>query len=391
MGGGSKAPHFFKYIIDKVMREEKELAMYPTDWENIVSSDWYEAGNRIWLCLRNKNAICEIEKRNKSVEILGHFPHNGLGETDLSLSVKKNGDYIVFCPFKANDIAMLKMSTGELEFIDLSKFIDKDIYINKGIEKFYRMVSYKEYVLFFGIKYPAIVRLNLKTKELGFFDGWLKEVEKYKCRKGIFFTDGYAQRESEIYLPIGKCNGVLKVNLDTMRFDYIPLEFDSQGILGMTQKENYVWLTEYNTRATKFIQWDLNNNEITQIGLPSQDAFYAPLYYRKSLLFFRNTGNRSYQYNLETRKWVDITDKMPEMSSLSDKEVRGEEIQYFSTKGKFFHCNLQTNNYFYDKFKIENQDFLKSSWEDYWDASKQKTIKEDILSLRSYIETIKGI
>ena len=104
---------------------------YSKTWGKVTCNDWCEDEKRIWLSLDNKNAICEIDKNSKNVKILGCFPHNGLGEVDLSLSVKKCGNYVVFCPFKAKDIGIVNVSTGELEFIDVSFLLD----ISEGIER----------------------------------------------------------------------------------------------------------------------------------------------------------------------------------------------------------------------------------------------------------------
>lgn len=367
------------------------MAVYPKNWEKVACCDWWEDKNKIWLCLEDKNAICEIDKKSKEVKILGYFPHNVLGENNLSLSVKKNGDFIVFCPFNANDIAILKMSTGELEFIDLSLFLDKSKYIDIKFEKFYRMISYKKYILFFGIKYPTIMRLDLTTKKLEFFDGWLTEVEKHTCKEAVFFTDGHAQKGNVLCLPIGRCNGILKVNLDTMQFHYIELDMVAHGILGMTQKDNFVWLTEHDAGAKKFFQWNMDNDSITQIDLPCRDAFYAPLYYKKSLLFFPNIREKGYQYELETKKWKEITNLMPDIRYASDKKVMGEEIKYFSIKSKkIYRWNPETNKIDADEFQINGNKFLMDSWMKYCERMKREKIQEGRLVIGDYIEEIKS-
>ncbi|MCI9141228.1 MAG: hypothetical protein HFH87_01240 [Lachnospiraceae bacterium] len=363
---------------------------YPKSWEKVTCSAWCEDENKIWLCLGNKNAICEINKKGKTVRILGSFPHNRLEERDLSLSVEKNGDYVVICPFRANDIAILKISTGELEFIELRYYMDKNQYEGFETEKFYRMISYKNSILFLGTRVPTIMRLNLITKSLDFFSSWQCKIEQHKCKEGVFFTDGYAQKENEIYLPLGRCSGILKVNLDTMEFDYIELGLATHGILGMTQQKNYVWLTEQDAKAGKFFQWNLDSNHVVQIDLPSHDAFYAPLYYKESLLFFRNYGKRSYQYELKTGKWRDITDRVPETACPSDKKVREDEIVYFSKTGKFYHWNPQTDISYFDEFKIEDNVFLETSWVNYWKKCKRDGGVESEMPLRDYIEGIKS-
>lgn len=367
--------------------------IYPEDWEKITCYDWYEDEKKIWMCLENKNAICEIDKESKNTKILGSFPHNTLGEEELSLSVERCGDYIVFCPFKANDIAMLNIYTGELEFIDLLKVIGKDIHLYTGIEKFYRMVSFKNFVYFFGIKYPAIIKFDLLTKKIQIFNEWMETIERHTCKEAVLFTDGYARKKDEIYIPIGRCNGILRINLDTMEWNYIEIESIVHGILGMTQKENLVWLTEYDSGAKSFFQWNLDNGEFMQIDLPCQDGFYAPLYCDKTLLFFQNYGKRSYQYNLESGTWKDITNQFPELENSGDKKNWKNQIKYFSNKRKrFYRLDLNCNEVYYDEFRIKEIEFLENSWLDfckrYKAELKDHIMKESKLTIKDYIEIV---
>ncbi len=370
--------------------------IYPANWEKVTCHDWYNDEKKIWLCLENKNAICEIDKNSKNVKILGSFPHNGLGDADLSLSLIRCGDYIVFCPFKANDIAVLNICTGVLEFINLLEILEQNGHLCDGIEKFYRMALYKHYVFFFGIKYPAIMRLDLTTNRIDLFDEWMDQIEQNRCKDAVLFTDGYAQKEDEIYLPIGRCNGVLKINLNTMKGKYIEIKAITHGILGMTQRENHVWITEYDIGAEKFFHWNLDDDEIIPIDLPCHDAFYAPVYSDNSLLFFQNARNKSYRYDLLSGCWTDITSMLPDLVNSSDKIVRGDVVNYFANESKrFYHCDLKRNLVYFDELQINEKDFLNDSWEDYcryyMQELKDHAVVENKLKLRDFIGIIRTI
>lgn len=367
--------------------------IYPADWADVTCHDWCENENKIWLCLANKNAVCEIDKSDRTIKILGHFPHNRLGERDLSLSVGKCGSYIVFCPFQANDIAILNVCTETLEFIDIRELLEKRNFVQNGVEKFYRMFFESDCVYFFGIKYPAIMRLDLVTKEVELFDGWLGEIEKHMCKEAVLFTDGYARKNDDIYLPIGRCNGVLKLNWKTMAWQYMEIPSISHGILGMTQKENVVWLTEYDIGAKKFFQWNLDSGRVISIELPVQDCFYAPLYCEHFLLFTPNFGRKGYLYELESGNWRDVTDWLPELKYSSDKKVRDREVIYFSNRGRgICRWNFETGEIRCDEIKIREQAFLTDSWISHCGHYRQKLkkhiVQESKLSLREYLKVL---
>lgn len=366
---------------------------YPADWKNVACHDWYEDEKKIWLCLENKNAICEIDKSSKDIKILGSYPHNRLGEHNLSLTVKKHGDYIIFCPFQANDIALFNINTGILEFIDIRWILEEHNYICKGTEKFYRMFFYENYAYFLGIKYPAIMRLDLASKKIDLFNEWMEEIELHKCKEAVLFTDGYAQNKDEVYLPIGRCNGVLKINLSTMEWQYIEIADVSHGILGMTQKENLIWITEYDVGAKHFFQWNLDSGKIIMIDLPCQDCFYAPLYYNQSLLFTPNFGNKSYIYELESGQWKDVTNILPDWKKSSVKKFSENEIKYFANGcQKFCHWNINTNEIFCDEIQIQEEGFLNDSWIDYCEYYKNKLnnhiVSENELTIKEYIKLL---
>lgn len=370
--------------------------VYPVDWENVTCHDWYEEERKIWLCLENKNAICEIAKDNNSVTVLGNFPHNGLADRDLSLSVGKCGENIIFCPFQANDIAVFHMDTKKLEFIDIRGILEKHNYMWDGIEKFYRMFFYNNCVYFLGIRYPAILKLNLKTHEFTLFDGWREELERHKCKEAVFFTDGYARKEDTIFLPIGRCNGVLKIHLSTMEWEYLEMPVITQGILGMTQEGNRVWFTEYDVEAEIFFQWNFDNGNITAIELPCRDCFYAPLYCNDSLLFSPNFGKKSYLYGIESGKWVDVSDILHGLKKSSDKKVQKDEIVYFDNRNKkYCHWNLRINEFYDDKIQIREKEFLEHAWfhhcEKYRQEFKDQAVKENKLELKDYLDIICAI
>lgn len=370
--------------------------VYPNGWEYVTCHDWQEEDGKIWLCLENKNAICEIDKNSHDVTVLGSFPHNGLADRDLSLSVGKCGNDIVFCPFQANDIAVLHSNTNTLEFIDIRWILEKHNYICDGTEKFYRMFFYNNCAYFLGIKYPAILKLNLATKEFSLFDEWMEELEKNKCKEAVLFTDGYARKENTVFLPIGRCNGVLKINLNTMEWEYLEMPSISHGILGMTQEENRVWFTEYAGEAETFFQWDLDSGIITPIKLPCRDCFYAPLYCDESLLFSPNFGKRSYLYGIESGKWVDVTDILHGLKKSSDKKVRNDEIIYFDNRNrKYCHWNFKTNEFYNDEIRIRESEFLEHAWIDccrqYRQEFKDQVVKENKLALQDYLDIICAI
>lgn len=370
--------------------------IYPNGWEKVTCSDWCEDKRKIWLCLSDKNAICEIDKHNKHTKILGSFPQNGLGEGDLSLSVVRNGNNIIFCPFRANDIAILDVSTETLKFIDILYFFNNYHHANNETQKFYRALSYKNYILFFGIRYPVIMRLDLTTMKIDFYDEWVEKIEKHKCKAAVSFTDGHVQKKNKIYLPIGKCSGILEVNMDTMEWDYIELKPSVRGILGITQEKEYIWFTEHDAGAKHFYQLNMDNKQILKIELPCQDAFYAPLYYKNSLLFFQNYGRKSYRYELDSGKWEDLTKQFPGLENSSDKKVREDEIDYFSnTDKKFYHGNFKTNTAYYDEYQIEEENFLENSWGDYCEQCKRELqdniTNEGRLTIREYLEIVKSV
>ena len=51
---------------------------YPKYWSRVSYRDWYEAENKMWGCLSDKNAICEIDKVTKKVRVLSHYPQRRL-------------------------------------------------------------------------------------------------------------------------------------------------------------------------------------------------------------------------------------------------------------------------------------------------------------------------
>ena len=96
---------------------------------------------------------------------------------------------------------------------------------------------------------------------------------------------------------------------------------------------------------------------------------------------------------MESGKWKNIINESLNIDCFSPRKVRGDEIDFFSSKTeKFYHWNPQKNDIYYDEFQIRELKFLENSWIDYCKRHKRELrgniIVEERLTIQKYIDII---
>ena len=236
----------------------RDIVRYPEYWSRVACRDWYETENKMWMCLSDKNAICEIDKERKEVHILGNYPQNGIAESNLSATVIGISEKIVFLPLAADDIAIYDIANDELTFIPVKKNYEKHHEIYQERMKFRRGFVYKDYVFLLGHSYPAIIQLNINTLEVNYLTEWVDIIEPY-IEEGDslgYFKEGYSLYGTQMYLPLGCCSGLMLFELEQMKFEYIAIQGGTNRFEGLTDINGMFYMTGRNGRESEIIIWN---------------------------------------------------------------------------------------------------------------------------------------
>lgn len=366
---------------------------YPKEWSTVSCYDWCEDEENIWLCLAQKNAICEINKKTRDVSIIGHFPNKELMSDKMSLSATKVGNYVVFPPFGADKIAIFDTFSKKLDFLDYP--VIKDKYASRFREdaKFYRTIAIDNDLFFLGLSYPGILRMNVETKEMFCFDDWVDEIDGNKCSEALRITDGYATFGEDFILPLGNCSGFLKVNFHSLEWEYIKLPFEIFGILGMVQCGDWIWMTENLIVSKRIIAWNYLTGQYKEVELPDSDLFNAPLLCRNQLFLWGKCNRKNYRLDTTTLDVEEMPNEFISHKTILFTKPYLNGFHFFSDlKGGLFYYDLINNHIDQTPYYLTDESFLLSTWEsyskDFIDETKHIIVRETDVSLECFVKSI---
>lgn len=370
---------------------------YPKYWNRMACRDWYEVDDKMWICLSDKNAICEINKMTESVRILGSYPKKGAAAADLFATVLGGSEKIVFVPLAADDIAVYDRTSDDLIFIPVKKNCEKHNEIYRENMKFRRAFAYKDCIFMLGYSYPAIIQLNINTLEISYLTEWIDIIEPYieKDDNLGYFKEGYSLYGTQIYLPLGCCSGLMKFELEKMQFEYIPIKAGTKGFGSLTDVNGMFYMTGRSGKEQEIIIWNKYTGAIKKIEIPVA-YYYAPIVYREKILLFSFNGNRVFVLEKDfSLTWY----KLPE-SFLSEKNPLDikimtvkcmDNILKFQAGGnrKWYEMDLEKHVISESVYYIENEEFLSRSWNEYCELKVKQMQKEkitaEILPIEEYL------
>lgn len=262
------------------MKNEKKYERYARP----VAMNMVEENGKIWMCLLNRNGICEIDKKSRIARICHVFKGEPLSKKLLYFNVDKVKDNLIFSPYEADNIAIYNLSQDSITYIPL-KPLKHDDTQNRYPPKFWNIFHIHSSVYILGWSYPAIIKINLKLMVVEYITDWLDEIEVNSNPEEAkeYFSDGYVISENLVFIPIGCMNAVLELNLDTSHTKIRKLEVSVNGIAGISSSDGInIWLVGKKSKTNRVCCWNRLTNKIKEYFLPDIgenifSPFYAPI------------------------------------------------------------------------------------------------------------------
>lgn len=297
------------------MKRRNEVYLRPA-MVNMVEED-----GKIWAALLNRNGICEIDKATRRARICKVFEGEPLIKDFLYSNVEKVGNYLVFSPWDAENIAIYDLKNISVTYLSLKNF-EKNLKENRDGAKFWNIVRYQSNVYLLGYSYPAIVRINTDVMAVEYITDWVEAVEE-SIEQGDnsgYFGDGYVVVGDLALLPVGCTNAILELNMKTSTTKLRKLNVSMKGIGGIASADGeIIWLVGRGDKTNRVSCWNRRANAVKEIPLKEEDEsaiapFYAPICGASKVFLMPSTASCIYEINIETG----------EISKCKDLEMPGE-------------------------------------------------------------------
>ena len=221
--------------------------------------------NKLWFSVRRFNALLCMDKEDWNLELVGKFP----GETDyferteatnssLYFRPIESNNTLIFPPFLAEEIATLSLMDNVFDKIQY-----KDEKASTEVKKdFIGAVADKNFIFFLPYMFNAIVRMDIKTKELSFYSDWLMPLEKVIGSMQYAYFSPPATVNRSIWLPALEGNAVVEFNMDNYESSVYEVGVKGYKYGGIVFDGESFWLSPCFNTTTPVVKWNSITGEI---------------------------------------------------------------------------------------------------------------------------------
>ncbi len=377
----------------------------------IGTLSYVEYDGKMWFPSVNWNGLFSCKYDGSEVAFHGTFPDESPIQEVLYYDVRKVGDYLIFAPHGASAISLYNVVEKSFEKIEI-----KDTFEGKKREyydhllKFWRTVVVGKNVYFFGYSYPAIIKLNIESKELTYIDGWIDDSVYMSIQEenGIpfkgFFGDGTVIiDQTKILVPVIWKSAVLCLDVNDNSFEIKDIKTSFDGIGGIARYHDCLVLVGRGKNTNRIAVWNMNDNSVDEIiidDVDTWDPFYAPIIHNDRIILMPISARHSYvidlssksaQINSTLEKYMvsdGTTNRMPwrTMAVSINKEFT---VQFITGKDLMWHrwdCDKDECSDFFVEVNEGLREYEKHFFEEC--VSKNEIISESKLSLSSFLELI---
>jgi len=310
------------------------------------------------------NALFCMDKDDWKLEFIGSFPGENYytaGKYSLYYSPAETNDCLYFPPFMANDVAVLSLIDVKIEKV---KLIDRQVY-NGGMN-FIGAIARGDYVYFSPYLYPAIVRMNTKTRELSYFSDWVEPLSKLtsNTQHGYF---GYPILVgNSIWIASLRGNAVIEFNTETCKSTVHEVGDKNFCYHGICYDGDNFWLTPYVSTETPVIKWYPKSGDIKEypnLNLDNGTRVWLIMTYSDDHIWlFPVTSKKAIRISKQT----DVISNVDEDKTYSTKNDSTENsAQYFfihqyGDSIYKFNCQKGTlieDNYSINEYREETIDY----------------------------------
>lgn len=165
----------------------------------------------------------------------------------ISERIYNGPKYGSICKYK-NSLLIFAPSCSECVYIyDLENNQGRYIQLKPNKEKqdnFFESFVYGNYAYLLPGRYGAVVKINLITDEVIYYEEIIDEVKKLRKDKGYYFRHGCAVVGNCAYAPCHRTGTVVRINLINDEFELIDIDNDRYRFTSMCANDNEVYVLD---------------------------------------------------------------------------------------------------------------------------------------------------
>lgn len=153
--------------------------------------------------------------------------------------------------------------------------------------RFFEAVLYKDRLYLFGGCYSDIVCIDLDSMKTTYKSDVLQDLCKISIeKKDVFFRGSYILEGANCFLASALTNQLLRINLDTLDYEWISIGDESLNFSGICRDENLFWLCPRRNEPIISISkdWKIKKYELPD-SFSKRKLYFSGIYMRDGVPF----------------------------------------------------------------------------------------------------------
>lgn len=327
-----------------------------------------EGEGKVWFVRTQANGLYEFDQKENRTKLLMHFPGVLISKEHLYFAIEKVNNILVIAPASASKIVFYDLAIDKAEYLELAIVEDKRKVKYEGSCKFLKSYRHGNSVYLFGFEYPAVLKVNVRTKEVIYFTDWVKEVERRikKLSVTMGYVSDYVVLGDYVWALCECADAVLRLDLQTDEIRIIDINSDLDVRCGMCYDGNF-WVAGYNENANKLLKYDIQLALEDEIEICSSQSsggeyslslqnnlweIYPVIDLGERLLLFSVYPRHVYEFDKSLHE-VRINSVFEELLEIRDEQLHDMGILVPRKKGNLI-CFITGNDFLWNEYDFVN-------------------------------------
>lgn len=323
-----------------------------------------EEDGKAWFVRSQANGLYEFDKKENCVKLLMRFQNFSIDKEILYIAIEKVGRILVLAPASASKIVSYDLGTDKAEYLELMPMDGEKKVKHIGYCNFFKSFRYGNSVYLFGFEYPAVLKIDVKTRQIIYFTDWVKEIEQRISKMSVtmgYVTD-YVVVDNCVWALCECADAVLCLDLRTDEIRVIDISSDLDVRCGICYDGNF-WVTGYSESANKLLKYNRSfvleeeveicsaKKDSDEYSLSLQDnlwEIYPILNLGERLLLFSVYPRHVYEFD-KTSQEVQICPVFEELLEVQDEKLHDMGVLAPRKNGNLI-CFITGNDFLWNEY-----------------------------------------
>ncbi len=314
---------------------------------NIATRHACDDEKNAWFASHEGNLLCRWDKKTGIIFKESFLLKENEDTIRAYGGICKWNDDIVIAPWRGQAVILVyHVKQKKMEEIRLKDFGKTD---SGG--KFVMCFAYGDYVYLMGYRYPAIVRLNMKSLKPEYITDWTSHIYDYwgESTKPCLT---YGEIIGNIaVLPFEAAPGVLRVDLDTGNTQIRTIPISAKGFNSLAYAQGKFWLVD--NHENRVVIWEPNTNAVSELRVDGEEVNQDNLFLRAAvaqehLLLIPSKATNAYWISTKTekvQKCIELESYICKSREKSETDLVGCSLIMQNSDG--IYLDVYNDNYFY--------------------------------------------